>query len=82
MVLNSQGSHTEKVTFEKRFEEGEGIMQISQRRSRRYSECISPDSGGYLEGISQQLAYSSVAKAKAPFHGSWPCLSKVARGIQ
>ena len=29
MVLNSQGSHTEKVTFEQRFEEGEGISHAN-----------------------------------------------------
>lgn len=29
MVLNSQGSHTEKVTFEQRFEEGEGIRHAN-----------------------------------------------------
>ena len=36
MVLNSQGSHTEKVMFEQRFEEGEGISRanISEKEQK------------------------------------------------
>ena len=36
MVLNSQGSHNEKVTSEQRFEEGEGIRHanISEKEQK------------------------------------------------